>query len=122
MRMRTRTDKIEEIENLINKNKFSRRKFIDSLGKTVALSSIAAIGLTSCSSLELDDKEKDCLALMEFCISHSCKAVGQGFACPIPFKCIGTNICTPIRCKNGIDDYNCTGSVVSHKGGSTNPQ
>ena len=50
--MKKRNEKIKEIENLIEKNRYSRREFIGTVGKTTALSVIAALGLTSLLSCE----------------------------------------------------------------------
>ena len=57
--MKKRNEKIKEIENLIEKNRCSRRKFIDSLGKTVALSSVVALGISSflsCKKMDFDEE------------------------------------------------------------------
>ncbi len=121
--MKTRTDKINEIENLIEKNKFSRREFIDSLGKTVALSSIVAIGLASffsCVSEDILSKGYNCQCSPGAIFGgFKCVCPGgsfSGYDCPLPFGCPTKNTCIPVNCKNEIDKYNCTRDV-SHKGG-----
>ena len=100
-----RTEKIKEIENLIARNKYSRRKFMDSLAKTVALSSLAAVGIISYISCEKD------LPLTDHPVNYE---KSQPYYCDSAVLCLVPNSCiTAVNCP---DNVNCGENV--HQGGS----
>lgn len=95
--MKKRKEKIKEVESLIEKNRISRRKFVDSLGKTVALSSITALGVTSflsCKKEYLDEeietidslKLKTCFGTVEHSIIIVCDSTPVNCS-PVPYNC-----------------------------------
>ena len=93
-----RRAKIKEIESLIEKNIYSRRKFIESLGKTLALSSIATLGLTSLLSCKKEyfdeendntdslNKLKSCLPPTVYSIIIECDSTPVNCP-PVPYNC-----------------------------------
>lgn len=124
--MKKRKEQIKKIEILIQKNRYSRRKFIDSIGKTVALSSIASLGLISLLSCEketlenennnddnLNNQLKGVCIEDKSCYDHLC----GDFTCKDGFSCTDIVWCRP---SNAFDcpSFTCTESFEFHLGGS----
>lgn len=121
--MKKRTEKIEKIENLIKKNRYSRRKFMTSLGKKIALGAIATTGIASLISCEKENINKsnaqvksaldDCVEAAIKCSNiFKCIAPGGGFICQTPFNCYEDNTCAPIICQI----YGCSNGVAHQAG------
>jgi len=119
--MNNRDKRISEIEEIINNRNLSRRKFLNSMVKAIAYSSISALGASSiiaCKKELIEEvnalKSSDCPEAAITCSKiFSCVAPGGGFICQNPFSCVQDNSCLPIICTS--NQYSCSSSVT-HSG------
>jgi len=103
--MEKRQKKIKEIESLIEKNRGLRREFISSLGKTVALDAMTAMGIVSFSACEKD--EIDLNELKSGCFPpHTCGinecTAPEGFDCPSKHSCTNMDYCEKTIHRGGL--------------------
>lgn len=105
-----RIKRIEDIENLIKKNKYSRREFMSSLGKKIAFGVIAATGINSLLSCEEESIEE--------CLEAEKKNVTLKSALIV--DCTNSGSCKGFNCQKwGYSSFTCNGDFkYLHSGGS----